>query len=232
MRNTITFGGVDLSTMGLYISGGGTFNAPTRAYDTVDVPGRDGSVILSEKRLENVELTYPAFMYSNFKAGMRSLRSFLLSKIGYQRLSDTYHPDEYRLAVYEGGLEVEAVEKLNAGQFELIFNCKPQRWLTSGEIAEGFTADGTITNPSYLTSMPLIRAYGTGKFYVNDTEVQITAADVYTDIDCDIMECFKGNANKNGMVRLSEFPVLLPGENTITLDGVTSLEITPRWFVL
>lgn len=232
MRNTITFGGVDLSTMGLYISGGGTFNAPTRAYDTVEVPGRDGLVILSEKRLENVELTYPAFVYSDFKASMRSLRSFLLSKIGYQRLSDTYHPDEYRLAVYEGGLEVEAVEKLNAGQFELIFNCKPQRWLTSGETAVEFTADGTITNPSYLTSMPLIRAYGTGKFYINDTEVQITAADVYTDIDCDIMECFKGNANKNGMVRLTEFPVLLPGENTITLDGVTSLEITPRWFVL
>ena len=232
MRNSVTFDGTNLSTFGVYVSGGGTFNAPTRAYDTVDVPGRDGAVILSEKRLENIELIYPAFMYSDYKTNMRALRSFLLSKIGYQRLTDTYHPDEFRLAVYQGGLEAETVEKLNAGQFELVFNCKPQRWLLSGETAVEFTASGTISNPTYLPSLPLIRAYGTGKFSVNGTEVQITAADVYTDIDCDVMECFKGSANKNGMVRLSEFPTLLPGTNTITLTGVSKLEITPRWFVL
>lgn len=232
MRNTLTFGGTDLSTFGVYVSGGGTFDAPVRAYDAVEVPGRDGSVILSEKRLENIEVTYPAFMYNNYKAGMRSLRSFLLSKIGYQRLTDTYHPDEFRLAVYQGGLETETVEKLNAGQFELVFNCKPQRWLTSGETAVDFTAAGTINNPTYLPALPLLRAYGTGSFTLNGTTVQITAADVYTDIDCDVMECFKGTANKNGMVRLPEFPTLSPGNNAVSLDGITKLTITPRWFVL
>lgn len=228
----MTFGGVDLSTMGVYISGIGVFNAPTRAYDIVDIPGRDGGLILSEKRLENVEVTYPAFMYSNFKTGMRSLRSFLLSKIGYQRLSDTYHPDEYRLAVYMGGMEVEPVEKLNAGQFELVFNCKPQRWLTSGEIPEEFTGSGTITNPTYLPSMPLIRAYGTGSFAVNGTAVTITAADEYTDIDCAVMECYKGTVNKNGMIQLSDFPQLSPGDNPISMTGISKLVITPRWYVL
>ena len=232
MRNSLTFGGVDLSTLGVYISGGGTFNAPTRAYDAVEVPGRDGSILLSEKRLENIEVTYPAFMYSNYKTGMRALRSFLLSKIGYQRLADTYHPDEFRLAVYQGGLETETVEKLNAGSFDLVFNCKPQRWLTSGETPTQFTADGTITNPSYLPSLPLIRAYGTGSFTINGTTVTITAADEYTDIDCDVMECYKGATNKNGMVQLSQFPTLASGSNVVDLDGVTKLIITPRWFVL
>ena len=231
-RGKVYFGGTDLSTFGVYVSGGGTFDAPVRAYDTVEVPGRDGSVILSEKRLENIELTYPSFMYSNYKAGMRLLRSFLLSKIGYQRLTDTYHPDEFRLAVYQGGLETETVEKLNAGHFDLVFNCKPQRWLISGETPVEFTAAGTINNPTYLPALPLLRAYGTGKFTLNGTEVQITAADVYTDIDCDVMECFKGSDNKNGMVRLSEFPILSPGNNSISLDGISKLVITPRWFVL
>jgi phage-related protein len=234
--NSLTFDGINSLNYGIFVTGEAVFNAPERVVEMISVPGRNGAIAVDEGRFEKILVTYPAGCFASNMADyadkVSQFRNILASRYTYKRLTDTYHPDEFRLAVYEGGLEVETVEKLNAGQFELTFNCKPQRWLTSGETAAEFTADGTITNPSYLTALPLIRAYGTGKFSINDTEVQITAADVYTDIDCDIMECFKGNANKNGMVRLSEFPVLLPGENTITLDGVTSIEITPRWFVL
>lgn len=231
-RGYVNFGGTDLSTFGVYVSGGGTFNAPTRAYDTVDVPGRDGAVILSEKRLENVELTYPAFVYTNYKTNMRSLRSFLLSKIGYQKLYDTYHPDEYRLAVYQGGLEAETVEKLNAGNFDLVFNCKPQRWLTSGEITQTFTADGTITNPTYCNALPFIRVYGVGTLEIENYSLSITSADGYTDIDCDIMEAYKGNENRNRFLQILNFPVLVPGDNDISFTGFTQVDIIPRWWVL
>ena len=232
MRAELTFAGVPLSDFGVYISGDGTFNAPARAYDTVEIPGRDGALLLSDKRLENIDITYPAFVYANFRENMRQLRSFLLSRVGYQRLSDTYHPDEYRLAYFPGELEVNATPVNDAGSFDLTFTCKPQRWLTSGETVQTFTDDGTITNPTYCNALPLIRVYGVGTLEIGDYTLSITSADGYTDIDCDIMEAYKGNENRNSVLIISDFPVLVPGDNEISFTGFTQVEITPRWWVL
>jgi phage-related protein len=84
------------------------------------------------------------------------------------------------------------------------------------------------------TALPLIRAYGTGTFTINGITVQITSASSYTDIDCDLQECFKDTlaTNCNGNVVLTTFPELKPGENTISMSGITKLEITPRWWRL
>jgi phage-related protein len=72
---------------------------------------------------------------------MAALRSFLLSQIGYKRLTDSYHPDEFRLALYQNELQVEATSKNNAGTFDITFFCKPQRYLLSGETVQTFTAN-------------------------------------------------------------------------------------------
>lgn len=231
-RAELYFAGVPLSDFGVYVSGGGTFNAPARAYDAVDIPGRDGALLLSEKRLENIDITYPAFVYANFRENMRRLRSFLLSRVGYQRITDTYHPDEYRLGYFAGDLDVSATPVNDAGSFDLTFACKPQRWLTSGETVQTFTAAGTITNPTYCNAMPLIRAYGVGTLTIGNYSLEITSADDYTDIDCDIMEAYKGSENRNGVLRLTEFPVIVPGENAVSFTGFSRVEITPRWWCL
>lgn len=133
MRNYFTFDKFDSRDFGVYISGTGTFASPTREYDNIVVPGRNGDLLGLEHRLENVKLTYPAFMYTDFRKGMTELRSALLSVIGYARLYDTYHPDEYRLAVYKGGLEPDVVGGNYAGQFDITFECLPQRFLIEGE---------------------------------------------------------------------------------------------------
>lgn len=232
MRNELYFAGVPLSNFGVYVSGRGTFNAPARAYDAVDIPGRDGALLLSEKRLENLDVTYPAFIYTNFKENMRALRSFLLSRVGYQRITDTYHPDEYRLGYFQGDLDVNATPVNDAGSFDLTFACKPQRWLASGETVQTFTAAGTITNPTYCDAMPFIRAYGVGALSIGDYSLEITSADGYTDIDCDIMEAYKGSENRNGVLKLVKFPVLVPGENAVSFTGFSKIEITPRWWCL
>lgn len=232
MRAELTFAGVPLSTFGVYVSGDGTFNAPARAYDAVEIPGRDGALLLSEKRLENIDMTYPAFVYANFKENMRALRSFLLSRVGYQRLTDTYHPDEYRLAYFQGDLDVNTTPVNDAGSFDLTFSCKPQRWLTSGEEVQTFTTDGTITNPTYCNALPFIRVYGVGTLEIENYSLSITSADDYTDIDCDIMEAYKGNENRNRFLQILNFPVLVPGDNDISFTGFTQVDIIPRWWVL
>lgn len=236
MRNYITYNGQDLRDFGVYISGSGIYNSPERAYEEIEIPGRDGLLLGNEKRLSNVEITYPAFIYTNFKSNITDLKTFLLSQIGYKRLVDTYYPEYFRLAAYYGGLSVEPTSKNNAGSFELTFQCKPQRYLISGETAVTVSASDTITNPTDMTAKPLIRCYGTGSIAVNGTQITVTEANTYTDIDCELYDAYCGSDNRNAYITFDSadmhFPVLSAGANSITYSGFTSVQITPRWYEL
>lgn len=230
----LTFAGKNSRDFNVWISGGGTFNAPARDSELITVPGRNGDLYLDNGRYENITVTYPAFITRRFQTSVEAFRDFLLAQIGYKRLEDTYHPDEFRLAMYSGGFDAEPTARNLAGSFDVSFNCKPQRYLKSGEQAITYTASGNIFNPTLYASKPLIRAYGTGTVTINGVTVQITAANQYTDIDCELMDAFNGATNCNGNIVLTngEFPTIAPGLNAISKTGITTLEITPRWWRL
>ena len=63
-----TFNGKSSSDFSTYISGSGTYDAPKRDVSTVEIPGRNGSLTIDNGRYENIDLKYPAFIRSNFKA--------------------------------------------------------------------------------------------------------------------------------------------------------------------
>lgn len=235
MRGYLNFNGIDTRTYGVYVSGGGTFLAPARAYDFESVPGRNGALVGNEKRLENIEVTYPAFCYANTKANLRGFRNALLSSQGYQRLTDSYHPDEYRMAAYAGPFDPEMRDDMQAGTFEIVFNCKPQRYLTSGESWQTFESTGTIDNPTLFDSLPWLRVYGKGTFSIGSTTVTISSDSPYSyiDIDCEMMDAYQGAVNCNRYVSVSgnNFPVFKPGSNGINLGaGITKLQTRPRWW--
>ena len=234
IKNWITFGGTDCRTYKVYISGNGTFNSPERDTSTVSIPGRNGDMILDNGRYKNVSIKYPAFIADTFNTNMQNFRNAMLSKIGYQRLEDTYHPDEFRLARYKGTLNVKPLKSLVAGEFDITFDAKPQRYLKSGETAVEFTAAGTISNGTLMTALPLIRASGTGTLTIGTVTITITAAVGYTDIDCETQEAYKGNTNCNANITLTSgaFPSLAPGANSVSFTGLTKVEITPRWWIL
>ena len=232
MRNWLTFDGVSTKDFGVYISGGGTYNAPARSREVISVPGRNGDLIIDNGRYENTEVVYHAFIYRNFGVNVEGLRNLLLSNTGYVRIEDTYHPEEFRLGVYSGDFQADVVDWLEAGEFDLTFNCKPQRFLKSGEDAITFTSGGSVLNETMQTAKPLLRVYGTGTFSIGGATMTISSANIYTDIDCDLMDAFKGTTNCNGNIS-GTFAALAPGDNAITLgSGITKIEITPRWWVL
>lgn len=443
MRNYLTFAGRDSRDFGVYISGQGTFSAPQKAYAFYNVPGRNGAILGNDHSLENIEVSYECFIYKDFSKNIADFRTFLLSRDGYQKLTDSYHTDEYRSAVYVGAFEPEVTSKNDAGSFMLTFSCKPQRWLISGDsvyswtdnivigeevevyapqIKDGaaivhfgtwedvppnlrattsilfyvngvirkgvefngelvmsgsiFWADGyasvtrmvlspeytwtgeysggslicfstsdaasqinkiymclkdgnnfkvisatsraemltkmasesyaigifgselfvkdagysgtvagytaafstakvyvqlknakiytfasyvidqddyvnlkanfygstvevelitsdEMSNPTLFPSQPMIRAYGDGSFEMDGITITITNTTSYTDIDCELMDCYEGSTNRNNDVTFSsyDFPKLLPGQNEIRIiSGITTLEITPRWW--
>ena len=77
-----------------------------------------------------IQHTYPAGVFADneadFAEAISDFRNMLCSANGYCRLEDEYNPDEYRMAVYKSGLEVDPT-LLKAGEFDITFECKPQR---------------------------------------------------------------------------------------------------------
>ena len=178
MFKSLTFDGEDSRDYGVYITGQAVFNAPEREVEMISIPGRNGQFALDKGRFENIEVTYPAGIFANteadFAEAVSNFRNLLCSKRGYVRLQDEYHPDEYRMAIYKSGLELENVA-LKAGEFEITFDCKPQRYLTSGETAVTVTNGGMITNPTLFDASPLLQLSGYGKIAINGNQMSVNS---------------------------------------------------------
>lgn len=173
----LNFGGIDSRDYGVYITGEAVYNAPVRDVEMINVPGRNGAYALDRGRFENITVTYPAGMMegtaADFADNISDFRNALAALTGYQRLTDDYNPDEYRQAVYTGGLEVEAATGHNAGEFEIVFTCKPQRFLTAGEQAVTVTSGGELDNPTLFSSHPLLMVWGDGHIIIGENTITV-----------------------------------------------------------
>ena len=116
------------------------------------------------------------------------------------------------------------------------FNCKPQRFLKSGEIGTRYTESVTLFNPTRFPSKPLIRVYGSGILGVGSGTITIANHELdYIDLDFDLGDAFYDGANANAYVTLSgdDYPELDVGRTGITLgQGITAIEVYPRWWTL
>ena len=179
LLNFLEFDGENSFDYGVFISGEGTFDAPKRRARKISIPGRDGDFVLDEDSFENIQVRYPAFIVAKnkaeFKEKLEAFRSALLSKTGYVRLSDTYHKDEYRMAAYLEGLEVSPKLHNKAGDFTLVFDCKPQRFLKIGELETSVSSGGIITNPTLFESHPLLKTEGYGNININDEPIIVNS---------------------------------------------------------
>ena len=232
MINYLTYDGKSLRDYGVYVNGTYTFSAPQRNITKVVIPGRNGTLTIDNKRFENIEVTYEAFIIREFVENIEGLRNYLSTAAGYRRLEETYHPDEFRMARFVSGLSVTATPLMREGNFTLKFDCMPQRFLKSGEIPVEFTAAGSIFNPTLQQAKPLLRVWGNGTVGIGSATLTIADTTNYTDIDCESMDAYYGATNRNGNIS-GTFPVLEPGANGVALGGsITKVQITPRWWIL
>ena len=173
---TFTFGGTSSSAYSMFITEAATYNVPERAVEMLDVPGRNGAYALDLGKFENVEVTYHVVVHkdtnANFQTELSDVRNWLASKVGYQRLTDDYNSNVYRMAIFKGGLETSETF-VNGAEFDIVFDCKPQRWLTSGETATAVANNGTLSNPTLFDSEPLLALKGYGTIGFNGYEIEI-----------------------------------------------------------
>lgn len=234
MRDYLVFDGTPSTDFGVYLASVDDLDAPKRSTETNAVPGRSGALTYDNGYYEDIQLPYVFYTTSHVSENVRDFRNFILSATGKKRMEDTIHPDEFRFGKPKEGLTMDKRDR-RGGSFTMTFTLSPQRYLKSGETAKTFTASGTIRNPTRMRAKPIIRVYGSGELTVGDRLVTIASHSYdYIDIDCEICNSYCGTTNANGSVTIStDYPILEPGINNIALgDGITKVEITPRWWQL
>lgn len=228
--NELSVGGKSLSEFGIFLSGAGAYSSPVRQYDKISVPGRNGDLIIDKGCYDNIDLSYKCIVYDGIE-GYEEMRAYLTSLVGYQRLEDSFHPDEYRIGILKDTIapSIKGID-YDAASFELTFDCKPQRFLKSGEESIVFdNGYGQLYNETPFDALPLIRVYTAGTYVVNGQQFNLSYVNVHTDVDCDIMDVYEGSTNRNYTFS-GQFPKLKPGENSILGSG--KIDIIPRWYLV
>ena len=173
---TLTFDGVSSGDYGVYITGQAVYNAPQRDVEMIDIPGRNGAFELDKGRFKNIEVTYKAGIFAKseneFAKAISAFRNFLCSKNKYCQLTDDYNDGEFRMAVYKNGLEVTPAQ-LIAGEFDIVFECQPQRYLNSGQNTIAVDSGDDITNPTLFASRPLLEITGYGDLVLGGKTITI-----------------------------------------------------------
>lgn len=228
----IRFGEVDFSGDKSYIWGSGQYSAPRRSVEVINVPGRNGDLIIDNGRYENITATYTVAVMGDVPKNTNRLKYLLYSQKGYQRLYDSDRKGFYRKAVFHDGFDITGIDN---GKCRVVFDCKPLLYDINGDVGVSITTDGSITNPYYESSRPMIAVNGTGSGTVSIGSQTISISDIGDGIiiDCEAQEVYNSSMmNKNSVVNTADI-VLLPGVNSVAFSGgVTSITITPRWVTL
>ena len=221
VANSFTFGNINTKDFGVVVEGYGNYTAPKRAVEMVTVPGRNGSIAIDQGRYEDGEASFTVVIRGKtqyeFAKKVSDFRNAIISQLGFQRLTEDYQPDEYRLAMYSGGLEDDPEFIGRAGKFDVKFVCKPQRYLLSGEDEVTIDSGDTIYNPTPHASSPLIAVEGPGRIELGDQPIQINDVVVGTVRVSDKITLQNQDLVRTWNINDSKYN---PGD-LVTIDGLT-----------
>ena len=160
---------------------------PERDYTITHIPGRNGDIIQDNGCYKNVERTYEVSFDApneDFATYANAVSAWLHSTTGYARLEDSYEPNYYRMATYQ---ESNIFENLynQAGTATIVFECKPQRFLKTGDNIITIQNSLTIMNPTGFEAYPLFKVTGTsGVLTVNGNSITISSIKDLVMLDC------------------------------------------------
>ena len=203
----ITFNGISSDTFEMNIERCPDYPVPERVVEKISVMGRNGDLLFDTGAYANVEQRYVVYFNgkaSSFQARSREIANWLYGTKGYCRLEDSYDTSIYRMACISDKTDFSNFMNY-MGRATLVFDCKPQRFLKSGETEldlVGSTPGSpfTYTN-NYMRAKPLFKLTGNGSVvqYYSQAGEPVQGFTVSNNsgtviyVDCETMNAISGN---------------------------------------
>ena len=176
----VIFNGISSQDLHIQVQTEPDYDFPEKDYEVTHVPGRNGDIVIDQGSWQNVSRKYNLAMDAgkiSYTEVASKLVQWLHSASGYARLEDSYEPDFYRMAMYKDSGSITNIYN-KAGQIEVEFTCKPQRYFKSGEVADIFTTSTEYRNPTDFPAKPLIKIHGSGLGTVRIGAYTVTINDI------------------------------------------------------
>ena len=241
----IIFDGKSSRDYGIIVESFPAMNHGAKRGEAYQIAGRNGTYYDEDGTFDNYIQSYQiAIREGLFRPADKRCADIQawLSAPGFKRLEDNFEPEYFKMARYAGPLNVEQILG-KWGRCTLEFECKPERWLKSGETVVNMTSESTIENPTAYTAKPGIAVYG-----ASNSLIPIAVdGDVLMEVqgqgeDPVLIDCAEGTILGSDGTNLygsaifytsyHDFPTIPPGMHTITATGATALLVLPRWYVL
>lgn len=250
MLNFFEYDGIDSRDFGILIRNKTSYNQFKYTNQYISIPGRDGDIIKSNKKAENIIVEYELIMYANRISGndrnlalrlaIQDVKEWLIPNSNYKKLTDSYiGADCYYQANFNGDINFQSLDA-DTVTFTVTFNCKPYKYLFEGENALTYTYSGSpiyVHNNEIAKAYPYIKITGSGdiKLIVANSNtgvfgVEISDVSGYVEVDSEMQNCYKGTSSMNNSFT-GKFPILGAGNNAFSAGygTITQLEIIPRW---
>lgn len=238
-----TYNGRSSKEFGLHIEKKDIFSAPEYDAEFTSIPGRNGDLIVSNRRFANIKVAYRVFLkrktVSELSSVLRAVKGWLYTEPDrYHEITDSYDTEHLRYGVISGSLDIE--EQFNKlGSFRVTFNCKPFKYSLDSLQEISIENGGSIFNPEAFTAKPIITLKGIGNFSLalqNGKYIKTWNFKGITDgvvCDSEQMNFYYGTMLLNDKVTGDGFPELPPGETVLMVSGgVSEIKVTPRWCCL
>jgi len=214
----------------------GIWDSPDRDCSSVEIPGRNGELTIDNGRWKNVPGRYECGIGVNFQTHFEDFRAFFAKIRGYNRLEDSWHSEEFRLARPSGNLSAELFKNGLTGEFAVEFSVMPQRFLKSGENSRSLsTGTNTIYNPTQYDAAPVLTVTGSGTIQIGSESMIVSTHSGQMVIDLETGDAYSatGHVNYNQFLTYSgNIPSLVPGNNNIVIPSGMTATIKPKWWTL
>lgn len=236
------YDGVDSRTLKIQLQREIVIDGAKPNIEKITIPGRNGTLNYWDGTYENREAVARCFILDSDASGYFAQAQTWMQSPVYKRLELSNEPDVYMMATIADGGDREILQDVLA-PFKIRFDCKPQKYLKTGETALEITNGDTLHN-SWFEAKPLIRINITGgggtsgALKVGSTTVVISGVSSNIMIDCETQNAYSiglGGAisNANNKIQALNFPTLPTGDTEISWSGdisIAKMEIVPRWW--
>ena len=235
----IKFAGIRSDEVNLIIEHYPTRQFPEKNYDVIEVPGKDGDVVIDKGNFKNYRQSYSAFIDANspdeetYYLVSTKIAEWLLGNPGYQRLEDSYDPEFYRMAYYSGGSNFSNFFNVY-GRGTIEFTCAPRRFYKYGEKEIEIESGFKIDSPSVFKAEPLFKITPTNaapSLTVNGKTVSFDSQNAFV-VDTTKHTSKKTDGTYVNMTSGNYEDLFLSKENTITFTGCSSVVLIPRWWTI
>ena len=229
-----TYKGVRSDEMHLRVENSLGFDSPARDVDLVSVPGRDGDLVMDNGRFESVVRSFACRLEApdggDVEAVIARIHDWLGTDVRYHDFTWAGDRDFVYRAMVEGSMASQRVLARYA-RSTINFRLHPVKYLVSSLNERQVASGANVVNPYHVAARPVIRVVGSGNVRINIGQqvLDLRNVDRGITVDCETQTVTSFNGEFTEFDKMfSPFPVLNPGNNSITFSGNFQVFVTPR----